>query len=346
LLKLLEKAEASVKSFMAKGHKPVAGSRAYWPRKRAARIYSSFRSAPGKAGGSPLVFAGYKAGMTRIVMTEKYKGPRNVEMERDRTAPVTVLDCPPLVVCGIRTYRQTPYGLRSHSTIWTESPAKDLSRKVRAPKAPAKDRVEKAERGLDSLADVRLLVHTKPRESGIGKKKPEVFEIPLSGQPMEKWEYAKGKLGDELRAPDVFLEGEIVDARSVSTGKGYTGPVKRFGIKIRPRKHEKKRRHVGSLGPVNVARVLPGKVAFPGQHGYQTRTEYSKRILGIRNGDDANPKGGFLKYGIVKGDYILLSGSVPGPKKRLVMLRRGIRARGEPAKPEIKRILTDSQQGV
>ena len=331
---------------MARSHKPVAGSRAYWPRKRAARIYPSFRTVPKSEETVPLVFAGYKAGMTRVVRTEKYKGPRDVEMERDRVTPVTVLDSPPLVICGIRTYKRTQYGLRSHSTMWTESPAKDLSRKASVPKRPSKEKAKSIEKELDIIADVRLLVHTKPRESGIGKKKPEIFEVPLGGHPRDKWDYAKEKLGDELKASDVFSDGEIVDVRSVSTGKGFTGPVKRFGIKIRPRKHEKKRRHVGVLSPRNVARVLPGKIAFPGQHGYQTRTEYSKKIMALSSGDDANPKGGFLKYGLVKGDYILLSGSVPGSKKRLIMMRKGVRARGEIHKPEIKQILADSQQGV
>ncbi len=332
---------------MAKGHKPVAGSRAYWPRKRARRVYSSFTSAPAKDNPVPLSFAGYKAGMTSVVVVEKYKGPRNVELERDAVKPVTVLDCPSLIVCGIRAYKKTAYGLRSHATVWSESLAKDLSRKLKTPKKPAtKEGIDKIEKNMDIISDVRLLVHTKPRESGVRKKKPEIFEIPLGGHPREKWKYAREKLGGELRASDVFQEGELVDVRSVSRGKGYTGPVKRFGIKVRPRKHEKKRRHVGVLSPRNVARVLPGKIAFPGQHGFHTRTEYNKRIMRLGSGADTNPRGGFLNYGLVKGDYILLSGSVPGPKKRLIMLRKGIRSSGEPRRPELKQVLTHSQQGV
>ena len=101
------------------------------------------------------------------------------------------------------------------------------------------------------------------------------------------------------------------------------------------------------LAPRNVARVRPNTVAMAGQLGFQKRTEYNKRILKISNEKEGtvNPKGGFLKYGLVKGDYVLIQGSVPGPKKRLIMLRKGVRARKEdPA--EIKFISLESQQGV
>ena len=57
--------------------------------------------------------------------------------------------------------------------------------------------------------------------------------------------------------------------------------------------------------------------------------------------------GGWLNYGLVSGHYLLVEGSVPGPKKRLIMLRKGIRApegRKEPV--ELRQIILESQQGV
>ena len=65
------------------------------------------------------------------------------------------------------------------------------------------------------------------------------------------------------------------------------------------------------------------------------------------NEEEINPKGGFIRYGLVKGDYILLLGSIPGPKKRLIQIRKTIR----PLKgltiqsPEITFISRESQQG-
>jgi large subunit ribosomal protein L3 len=330
---------------VARHHKPVAGSRAFWPKKRAKRIYPRVRAMSSEKEAKPLVFACYKAGMTQVVYLDTKKD--SVTHGQKVVKAVTVLDAPPLVVAGIKTYKICHDGLLNADTILSEKISKDLHRKTKMPKnINTKQRVEKAESMLDKLSDVRLLVHTKPRESGIGKKKPELFEIDLSGDVKQKWEYAKQKLGSELHASDMFATGEWVDASAVTKGKGYQGPVKRFGVKIRIRKAKLKRRHIGSLGPRTPARVLPGKLAMAGQLGFQTRTEYGKKVLKIGSGG-ITPKGGFVNYGIVSGDYILLEGSVPGSKKRLIFLRKGVRIpknRKEPV--EVEDIVLESQQGV
>jgi large subunit ribosomal protein L3 len=95
---------------MAKGHKPRAGSRAFWPKKRAGRIYSRPRAHPEVKEGVPLDFAGYKAGMTQVSFMDNRKD--SVTGGQEIVKPITVLDCPPLVVCGIRAYKKTPYGLK------------------------------------------------------------------------------------------------------------------------------------------------------------------------------------------------------------------------------------------
>ena len=41
--------------------------------------------------------------------------------------------------------------------------------------------------------------------------------------------------------------------------------------------------------------------------------------------DNVNPKGGFEHYGIIKGEYIVLKGSVPGPQKRGIVITPAIR---------------------
>lgn len=331
---------------MVKGHKPVAGSRGFWPKKRAARIYGSITSHPKTREAIPLDFAGYKAGMTSVVMLDSRKA--SVTHGHEVVKPATVIECPSLSVAGIRIYRKSPYGMHAFTDVLAEKPSKDLARKTFLPeKSDAKKRIEDAEKNPDMIADVRLLVHTRPRESGIGKKTPELFEVCLGGSSHDKWNYAKQKLGGEIRAEEIFKEGDWIDVKAVSKGKGYQGPVKRFGVKIRGRKHTKKRRHIGNIGPRNVAHVLAGKVAFAGQLGFQTRTEYNKRILKIGTDGKINPRGGFVNYGLVKGHYMLVEGSVPGPKKRLIMMRKGIRApenRKEPV--EVRQIILESQQGV
>ncbi|MCD6406252.1 50S ribosomal protein L3 [Candidatus Aerophobetes bacterium] len=331
---------------MAKGHKPRAGSRAFWPKKRAKRIYPQIKNPPEEKTPKPLGFAGYKVGMTRAVFIDNRKESPTAGQEVVK--PVTIIEVPNLVVVGIKVYELTTDGWKNIDTIMAEKLPKDLIRKTHIPKKPeTKKKLEKTEKivesGEEDKYEIRLLVQTKPRESGIGKKKPELFEIPLGGSLKEKWEYAKQKLGQEIKADEVFEVGEFVDVIAVTKGKGFQGPVKRFGVKIRPRKHEKKRRHVGNIGAVTPGRVLPGKIAMAGQLGYQTRTEYNKMIAKIGN-DGLNIKGGWLHYGEVKGNYMVITGSVPGPKKRLIMLRKAVRAPKNGEKPELKEIFLESQQ--
>ena len=102
-------------------------------------------------------------------------------------------------------------------------------------------------------------------------------------------------------------------------------------------------RHVGSIGS-QTPRKVDWRVPAAGQHGFHTRTDLSKRILMIDNDiKKVLPEGGFLGYGIPKS-FIMLEGSVPGPRKRLVILRHAARqARAVPA--EIKYISLASKQG-
>jgi large subunit ribosomal protein L3 len=82
--------------------------------------------------------------------------------------------------------------------------------------------------------------------------------------------------------------------------------------------------------------------------GYHQRTEYDKRVLKIGvDGSEVSPKGGFLRYGPVRGTYVILDGSVPGPAKRLVRLRYPARPpkKVSEASPKITYISLESPQG-
>ncbi|UCD07579.1 MAG: 50S ribosomal protein L3, partial [Candidatus Aenigmatarchaeota archaeon] len=290
---------------MAKHNKPVAGSRAYWPKKRAKRIYPRARTRSVKSEETlPLAFAGYKAGMIRIAFINQKK--ESATEGEEVVKPVTILDCPSLRVCAIQVYRKSESGLKLMKTIWAEKLSKDLERKLKVPKkVDPKTNIQNLDSQIEKMDDVRLMVHTQPRESGIGKKKPEIFEIGLGGDVQKKWEYAKGRLGGEIKASEVFKNGEWVDVSAVDKGKGYQGHVKRFGVIIRSRKNKGKRRHTGVIGVRGVARVLPGKIAMAGQLGFQTRTEFNKVVIRIGS-EGINPGGGWLNYGVVKGDYLIL----------------------------------------
>ena len=326
---------------MVKHSKPRAGSLAFWPRKRAKRIYPRVNTWPSTEKVKILGFAAYKAGMTHAVIIDNRKNsPTKGE---EITIPVTVLDSPPLKVIGIRVYEETPDGFKVFNETWDPSASEDkqLKRKLIVGKYK-QEKTKEIEKNLDKIKRISLIVETQPRKSGLKKKKPEIFEIEVSGKDVkEKWEYSKGLLGKEIRAKDVFKDGEFVDVIAITKGKGTQGPVKRFGIKIQPRKAAGKRRHLGTLGSETPRKVL-WTVPMAGQMGFQTRTEYNKRILRIEgNGKEITPKSGFTNYGVIKEDYILIEGSIPGPKKRLIRLRSAIRPPKVPFLPaEIKYVST------
>jgi large subunit ribosomal protein L3 len=156
----------------------------------------------------------------------------------------------------------------------------------------------------------------------------------------EKFEFARQLLGKEIKASDVFRQGELVDAIAVTKGKGTAGPVKRFGVFVQSRHAKGKRRHVGTLGQEEPGKVRH-TVPMAGQLGFETRTEVNKRILKIgEKGEEITPKSGFKGYGVIRGNYLLLEGSIPGPKKRLIRVRAGIRpSRVKLLVPEIKEVV-------
>ena len=312
---------------MAKGHRPRRGSRAYYPRKRARSIVARVRRWPKVSEVKLLGFAGYKVGMLHVVGVEMHKNSPFYGQERVYAA--TVLEVSPLRVLGVRAYEETPYGLKALGEVWAKELPKDLERVFTVPKDSAyhEEQLRKLEEVKSRVAAVRVIVATQPRLSGIGKKKPEVFEIAVGGSGAKALEYALSLLGKEVRIEDVFKEGDYVDVIAVTRGKGFQGVVKRFGVAQMPRwhKHRKGHRRIGSVGPQKPAIMF--YTPFAGQTGFHQRTEYNKRILKIGSVDkeNINPPGGWPHYGLVRTSYVLIEGSVPGPPKRLVKLRVPIR---------------------
>ena len=318
--------------------KPREGSKGYWPRKRSIRIYPSLTTYPENDKPKVMGFAGYKSGMLHAIVFDNKKG--SLTFGQEISTPVTVIDCPPLKVIGIRTYTNSLDGLKILSEAMVKDLPKDLSRKLKLGNFKTEEKLGEIEKNIDKISKIRMIVATQPRLSGVKKKTPEVFELEIGGKDAkEKFEYTKSLLNKDLTPQDFVREGEFVDVVAVTKGKGTQGPVKRFGVKIQVRHAKKKLRHVGSLG-----QERPGKVRYTvpmaGQMGFWRRTELNKRVLKIGNGDEITPKSGFTGYGIIKSNYILVEGSIPGSKKRLVMLRPAIR----PTKlkfnpPEIREIV-------
>jgi len=333
-----------------KKHAPRHGSLAFLPRKRALSEKARVRHwINNNEDISFLGFAGFKAGMTHITYIEDQKN--SPYYGKELMKPVTIVEVPPLILIGIRIYNKDEYGRFVQGELYTEELNNNLKRKISTP-IPENydfDKIKNSiSKTLSETSEIRGIFQTQPHLISIPRKKPDIIEIKLNsiGSTSEAFNYALERLGKEIRARDVLIQGELVDIIAVSKGKGFQGPVKRFGIKLLPRKNSKIKRAVACIGPWHPARVLY-TVPRPGQLGYHQRTEYHKRIMLIgENEEEINPKGGIVRYGMIKGDYLLILGSVPGPKKRLIRIRKTIR----PVKsfvesvPEITFISRESQQ--
>ena len=330
-----------------KKHAPRHGSLAYLPRGRAKRTVGRIRYWPKvEEGPTMLGFMGYKAGMTHITMIEDKPG--SLHTGKETAHPATILDVPPIIIFAIRAYTKDRYGLHTFSEAWMKSPPKDFDRAFVLPEEiNSEENMKKIEDKIEAIAEIRLLTATQPRLAAVPKKKPDISEIKVDGGSIqEQLEYAKSLLGKTVSISDVFKEGHYMDAIAITKGKGFQGPVKRWGINILPRKSRKTKRGVAAIGPWKPARVLY-TVPRAGQMGYHQRTEYNKRILKIGvDGKDVTPKGGFVKYGEVKGTYIIIDGSLPGPAKRLVRLRYPVRppTKSPDSPPSITYISLESKQ--
>jgi large subunit ribosomal protein L3 len=331
---------------MSKAHKPRRGSVAHSPRKRANRPFPTIKSWP-EGGEEPKIqgFAGYKAGMTHAFVVD-YR-PTSTTSGQEVQIPVTVVEVPPLKVAGIRLYERDVNGMRTMKEVWTEKIDKDLIRRLPVPSKGEKPDMK----GFDKLDpdEVRLIVHTIPRNvPGIPKKKPEVMEIRVGGGTVEeRLKYSKGLLGKEIPFSEYQVEGAMVDIISVTKGKGFQGLNKRFGVKLLTHKNSKHRRMLGTQGPWHPSWIM-STVPNSGQMGYHNRTEYNKRILRVgKDPSEINPKGGFLHYGQIETNYVLIHGSIPGPTKRLIRFRDPVRLKGhvEVSTPDLTYVSTASKQG-
>ncbi len=255
--------------------------------------------------------------------------------------PVTVVESPSLFVLGTRFYKKDVYGKRTLGEKWTDNIPKDLSleKKTYAGK-------ENREMKKDKIHDIRLIVCSQPKKSGMKKNRPEVFELALGGELQKKMEYAESVMGKEISIKDIFKQGEYIDVSGITKGHGFTGPVKRSGIRIQTRKDKQMHRHTGSIGST-VPRKVDWRVPLPGQYGFHNRTEINKRVILIDEAPSKiNVKGGYLRYGNVKSVYVLIEGSVPGVTKRFLIIRKAARARKKEIPIDLKYISLESKQGA
>src|SRR5215203_1994860 len=306
---------------------PRRGSLAFYPRNRAKSLESKLRNWPENSGNSSLLgFAGFKAGQIQVMTIDDKEKTPNFGKQLDN--PSTVIATPPINIIGIRCYKKDAYGEKAFYRCYSKDLPKELERKFKA-KYNEKS-FDVIESSFDSISSIFAVVAVSPKKANLSQKKPFVFEIGVSGKDIQtKYQYVKDILGKEIKISDVFQNGQFIDVSGITRGKGVEGPVTRFGVKRKQHKSRKSVRAVGTLGPISPA-VVMYSVPRQGQRGFHQRTEYNKRILlmssaGKDDQTSINPSGGFKHFGLIRDDYVVLRGSVPGVPKRIVKLRQPMR---------------------
>jgi large subunit ribosomal protein L3e len=342
---------------------PRSGHLGFLPKRRTKYTLGKIRHFPKDDAAKPIhltAFMGYKAGMTHVVRTyDKKEGKKTVK--KDMVDAVTVIETPPMKIVGMVGYIDTPRGLRALTTVWAQNlPTNVLRRfyknyynaKKRAftnyskkydEKADSKKHVNRDIQRIKKYCQVvRVLCATQIEKVKLRQRKAHLMEIQVNGGKniVEKADWAVSKFENEVTVGEVFADNEMVDTISITIGKGTAGVIKRFGVTKLPRKTRRGNRKVACIGAWHPSAVK-WTVARSGILGYYHRTQINQKIYrigagairGINNNasteTDAHiknitPLGGFPHYGVVNEDFVMVRGSVMGPKKRQVTIRKAM----------------------
>ncbi|MDP6456061.1 MAG: 50S ribosomal protein L3 [Candidatus Marinimicrobia bacterium] len=115
------------------------------------------------------------------------------------------------------------------------------------------------------------------------------------------------KTGDEYSV-DMFKDGDYVQIKGVSKGKGFTGVVKRYGFGGGPKTHGQsdRLRAPGSIGQASdPSRVWPG-TKMPGRHGNRTTLVDNLEVVKV-DSDNNN---------------LFIKGAVPGGRNGIVIVTK------------------------
>jgi len=117
------------------------------------------------------------------------------------------------------------------------------------------------------------------------------------------------EIGQELKA-DQFNPGDMVDVVGTSKGKGFAGAVKRHNFARGSMGHGSKyHRRPGSLAAKGPARVFKGR-KLPGHLGRERVTVQGLKVVKV----------------YPERNLILIKGSIPGPRKGLVIIKDSVKA--------------------
>ncbi|KAK6345472.1 60S ribosomal protein L3 [Orbilia javanica] len=359
---------------------PRHGSLGFLPRKRAARHRGRCKAFPKDNAKKPVHLTaalGYKAGMTTIVRDLDRPGAKM--HKKEIVEAVTVIETPPMIAIGVVGYIETPRGLRSLTTVWAAHLSDEIRRRfyknwykskkkafTKYAKKHSENNGSAIARDLERIKKyctvVRLIAHTQIRKTPLKQKKAHLMEIQINGGSIsDKVDFAKNLFEKPIEIASIFEKDEVIDIIGVTKGHGFNGVTSRWGTKKLPRKTHKGLRKVACIGAWHPAHVQ-WTVARAGQAGYHHRTSVNHKVYRVGSGADPNnasteydvsnktitPMGGFVRYGPVKNDFVMIKGSCPGVKKRVLTLRKSLvthTSRKALEKVDIKWIDTSSKFG-
>ncbi|EHY66845.1 large subunit ribosomal protein L3e [Nematocida ausubeli] len=331
---------------------PRHGSLAFLPRKRAERIRPRIPSYPQDDATQKVhltTYFAYKAGMTHVLRVGEREGSKL--NKKEIIDPVTILETPKCVVFGVVGYKKTPRGLVNVKTVLAEHIDESVkrryykryyrSKKTALSNYPLKYKNGVIEQEIQAIRDnadvIRVLIHSQaPKIKILNTKKAHIMESQLNGGTIqEKIDFALAHFEKEISSQDCFSREEMIDIIGVTKGKGFESCTKRWGTTILPRKTNKGLRKVACIGAWHPSRVMYS-VPRAGQTGFHHRVMQNKRVylMGDGQSTDAckteydltektiNPMGGFTGYGHVNNEFIMVKGSVVGPRKRVLVLRK------------------------
>ena len=336
---------------------PRHGSLGFLPKKRTKHHFGRIRAFPKDDATKDChltAFRGYKAGMTHVV--RGVDRPGALMHKREMVDAVSIVETPPMVVVGVVGYVETPSGLRALTTVFAEHLSEEFKRrcyknwfnsKKKAYTKYAlkyqKDGGKEIEADLERISKfcsvVRVIAHTQVKKLNLRIKKAHIMEIQINGgaDAAAKVAFAKSLFEKEVPVDSVFSKDELIDVLGVTRGHGFEGVVTRWGVSRLPRKTHRGLRKVACIGSWHPARVST-TVPRAGQNGYFHRTELNKKIYRVgKKGDNSScqtatdlteksitPMGGFVHYGEINEDWLMLKGGIVGVKKRPLVLRKSM----------------------
>jgi len=351
---------------------PRHGSLAFLPRKRCTHKMGKIKCFPEDDPNAECHFTGFvawKAGMTHVL--RKLDGrPGSPLQKKEIINPVTILDCPDMIVAGMVGYKKTPFGLKPVRCVWANALKDEFKRCMYKNwyKCKRKAFTKRTPEDLQAnLADLRAAKPDSIRAICYGERCPVkrriktwIKEFQINGGSVEdKIDYVYNLFEKPVSIGDVFKVEENIDTIAITKGKGNEGVTTRWGVTRLPRKTHRGLRKVACIGSWHPARVAYS-VARVGQNGYHHRTEINKKIFHIgenativcKSGDltekSINPMGGWPHYGHIKDKYIMLKGSCPGIRKRPITLRKILKTLTKPRHLEpvdLKFVDTSSKTG-